>query len=140
MGERAAAAVGAELSSGAVGDLVLPDLPIASTAGRDAGQAAMSAEAGIGRDAAGLARALSTFEHTAGDVETTRATVEAANLALVSTALLSAAATRTESRGCHVRTDHPAASTAWMTSVVVRLENGQLVTRVEALRAAAVNA
>jgi L-aspartate oxidase len=140
MGERAAAAVASEMSSGSVGDLVLPELPIASTKGRDAGQAAMSAEAGIGRNAAGLAHALSTFGHTADAVEITRATVEAANLALVSTALLSAAATRTESRGCHVRTDHPEASTQWMNSVVVRLENGQVVTRVEALRAAEVNA
>jgi L-aspartate oxidase len=140
MGARAAEAVASGLRSASVGELVVPELPIASTAGRDAGQAAMSAEAGIGREAAGLARALSTFERTAGAVEATRASVEAANLALVSTALLSAAATRTESRGCHVRTDHPEASTQWMNSVVVRLENGQVVTRVEALRAAEVNA
>ena len=109
MGERAAAAIGSDLGYGpSSAELLVPSFPIAAVDGRDAGQAAMSAEAGIGRETAGSAPArCSTSAHTGATVEITRATVEAANLALVSTALLTAAATRTESRGCHVRTDHP---------------------------------
>ncbi len=142
MGERAAAAVGSDLVPGPdrSHDLLLPGLPAAAVGGRGAGQTAMSAEAGIGREATGLARALAVFDRTAGTGEATRATVEAANLALASSALLTAAGARTESRGCHVRTDYPAASSDWTTSVLVRLENGRLTTAPRELRMAGVSA
>ena len=141
LGERVAAVVGSDLgNSQSRAELVLPPLPVAGVDSRDAGQAVMSAEAGIGRDATGLARALTLLGSTGATDEITRATVEAANIALASSALLTAAAARTESRGCHVRTDHPATSADWATSVVIRLESGRLATSVKALRVAKVSA
>lgn len=162
MGERAAAAVGTDvLGSSDGGDPVLPDLPFSSAAEREAGQAVMSAEAGIGRTASGLERALGLFgpvgpadiamptratvgpAGTVGPVGTvgpadiatpTRATVETANLRLASRALLTAAAVRTESRGCHVRTDFPGRGDSSPTSVLVRLRGGALVAQVRDLR------
>ena len=48
---------------------------------------------------------------------------EAAFLTLAARAVLAAAAERTESRGCHVRTDHPDRDDAgWRRSLVVRLD------------------
>jgi L-aspartate oxidase len=49
-----------------------------------------------------------------------------ANLALVAGALLAAAEVRTESRGCHVRTDHPDRSAQWERPVVVRARDAEL--------------
>jgi L-aspartate oxidase len=47
---------------------------------------------------------------------------EAAALTLAARAVLAAAAERTESRGCHVRTDHPARDDAgWRRTLVIRL-------------------
>ena len=112
-----------------------------STDGRDAVQLAMSRYAGIGRDGPGLAAALAAIAAptpTAAAADTlapaagapdgwpaprTRAQVEDAALRLVASALLTAAAARTETRGCHVRTDHPRADdTHWRRSVAVRLD------------------
>jgi L-aspartate oxidase len=64
-------------------------------------QATMSRSAGIGRSAAGLNRALASIE------ELRAGSVQEANLTLAARALLTAAIARTESRGCHVRTDAP---------------------------------
>lgn len=158
MGERVAAVLPGDLVSvgGPAGDPVLPVLPIMVTSRREDGQAVMSAEAGIGRDAAGLARALAQFARSpapgtapSGSASSgmvppaavpSRQTAEAANLELASRALLTAAATRTESRGCHVRTDFPAAVARWATSVLVRQQDGLLITEVRALREEKVNA
>lgn len=136
MGERVAEAVirvaataGRTRTRGAGAELVLPPLPIRDPSGRDEGQASMSAEAGIGRDAIGLSQALSVFGTGRQPAELSRASVEAANLALASAALLTAALARTESRGCHVRTDFPSTAADWSTSVSVRLQNGLLGTR-----------
>ncbi|MET3805029.1 L-aspartate oxidase [Nakamurella sp. UYEF19] len=160
MGERAAAALPGDLLSagGPAGDPALPPLPVRSTDGREDGQAVMSAEAGIGRDATGLARAMARFGSLGHSVQPgqpwrsgqsgqpepiavpSRQTAEAANLDLASRALLIAAATRTESRGCHVRTDFPAAEQQWTTSVLVRQQDDVLTTEVRDLRDVEVNA
>ena len=74
----------------------------------------MSAGAGIGRDAAGLAAASDAVEAATGvGVARDRSGVEDAALTLLAAAVLAAAGTRTESRGCHVRTDHPDRDDAW---------------------------
>ncbi|SDP24353.1 L-aspartate oxidase [Nakamurella panacisegetis] len=134
MGERAAAALPADLQNASpTGALTVPARPGLDPAGRGVAQAAMSAEAGIGRDRSGLERALGAISAQPSD-DPTRAGVEAANLALVSTALVRAALVRTESRGCHVRTDHPATSAEWTTSVLVEQRDGVLHTDVRDLR------
>ena len=75
---------------------------------RDVVQRAMSRCAGIGRDAAGLAAASDVVEAaTVGLPVKDRAGVEDAALTLLAQAVLAAAGTRTETRGCHVRTDFP---------------------------------
>ena len=50
--------------------------------------------------------------------------METANLALAASALLAAAEARAESRGCHVRTDHPDRLPSWERSVLVRQVGG----------------
>lgn len=135
MGERTAAMLPSDLQDAVpAGPLVLPELPGQAPGGRLAGQSAMSANAGIGRDAAGLAGALTGFTFASIVPSPRRATIEAANLALVSTALLHAAIVRTESRGCHVRTDDPSTSPEWATSVIVHQQDGLLTTEVRDLR------
>ena len=131
MGERSAAAVGAELRSTPahrteliLTELVLTRVPGSDPAGRTALQSAMSAGAGIGRDEIGL-RTAADIVDGAGSAVVPRAavnrwSVEAANLALVASALLAAADIRTESRGCHVRNDHRERRSSWERSVVVR--------------------
>jgi L-aspartate oxidase len=77
-------------------------------------QQAMTAAAGIGRDAAGLAAASDRIEAAAGaGAPVDRAGVEDAALTLLAQAVLAAAGTRTESRGCHVRTDFPERDDVW---------------------------
>lgn len=84
------------------------------TAPRALVQRAMSAAAGIGRDAAGLAAASDAIEAaTVLAVPLDRRGVEDAALTLLAQAVLAAAGTRTESRGCHLRTDFPARDDVW---------------------------
>jgi len=140
MGERTAAVLAGDpfaAGSGTIrAELVLPELPVRTPTGRAAGQSAMSAEAGIGRNAAELATALELFDSSEfhPGIELGRGSVEAANLALASAALLTAALERTESRGCHVRTD-PDRSPATPRALAVRLEDGRLSCRARALSA-----
>jgi len=98
-----------------------PAVPIAP---RGVVQQAMTAAAGIGRDAAGLAAASDVVEAATGlGVPVDRAGVEDAALTLLAQAVLAAAGTRTESRGCHVRTDFPDRDDVWQrASNEVRLD------------------
>ncbi len=100
----------------------------------------MSAAAGIGRDAAGIAAASDAVEAaTTLAVPVDRAGVEDAALTLLAQAVLAAAGTRTESRGCHVRTDFPARDETWQReSLTVRLDAaGRPVVAVPAVAGAA---
>jgi len=117
MGERAAAAIGAEVTLAAArpAELILTAAPAADPAGRFELQATMSRSAGIGRDLVTLLAAQSTAARLAAVAAPVvdRWSVETANLTLAASALLAAAEARAESRGCHVRTDHPDRDDAW---------------------------
>ncbi|MGH3570061.1 MAG: L-aspartate oxidase, partial [Pseudonocardia sp.] len=95
-----------------------------AVADRAAVQRAMSSGAGLDRDAAGLAAASDAIEAvTSSAVPIGRAEVEDAALTLVAQAVLAAAGTRTESRGCHVRTDFPHRDDVWQrVSLLVSLD------------------
>ncbi|MDD7940585.1 L-aspartate oxidase [Actinomycetospora lutea] len=115
MGRRAAEDVAATLAGprrlAEPGESEAVSVPIAD---RAVLQAAMTCGAAIGRDAAGLAAASDAVEAASTErVPATRADVEDAALTLAAHALLAAAGSRTESRGCHVRTDHPAVDDHW---------------------------
>jgi L-aspartate oxidase len=127
VGRRAALAVARDLASGLLGDPRTAEpvrLPAAAIADRDVLQRTMSRYAGIGRDAAGLRAAVSTIDAaTVVRPLWTRRAVEDAALTLTARTLLTTAADRTESRGCHLRADHPARDDArWRHSVRVRLD------------------
>ncbi|PRX48551.1 L-aspartate oxidase [Prauserella shujinwangii] len=142
LGERAAESVAADLAAGACADPRLgqpPESDVAPVAERDALQRVMSRYAAIGRDAEGLAVAGSVLDLSTTDSPLwTQEAVEDAALTLVAGALVAAAARRTESRGCHVRTDHPGRDDVrWRRSQLVRLSpSGQPVLAGPVLEAA----
>ncbi|MET1076173.1 MAG: L-aspartate oxidase, partial [Umezawaea sp.] len=100
-----------------------PVLPTAPVADRDSLQRVMSRYAAIGRDAEGLAVVGSVLDLSTVDrVLDTRRLVEDAALTLAARALIAAAAERTESRGCHVRTDYTVRDEVrWHRTQAVRL-------------------
>ncbi|MFC5289176.1 L-aspartate oxidase [Actinokineospora guangxiensis] len=109
VGSRAAEAVAADIAAGLLARPAADgELPVAPVAARDSLQRVMSRYAGIGRDAEGLAVVGSVLDVSSVDrLLDSRAAVEDAALTVVARALIAAASARTESRGCHVRTDHP---------------------------------
>ncbi|MBV9312714.1 MAG: L-aspartate oxidase [Pseudonocardia sp.] len=110
VGRRVAHAVAAELACPRrLVPVCLSAAPLsAPMADRGLVQRAMSLAAGIGRDGAGLASASDAIEAASVDRPVVdRTGVEDAALTLLAQAVLAAAGTRTESRGCHVRTDFP---------------------------------
>jgi L-aspartate oxidase len=106
-------------------------------AARTAITAATTRDAGVLRDAAGLARlagALADVPRADGPL--TLGAVEATALHTAATLLARAAADRTESRGCHRRTDAPGAQPEWQVRLVHRLDDaGRVHTRTEPVRA-----
>jgi L-aspartate oxidase len=125
VGRRAAAAVARDLACGLLGGTLEPaPLPAAAVADRSVVQRTMTRYAGIGRDAEGLATAAQAIDRSAivRPLWTTEA-VEDSALTLTARILLAAASARTESRGCHLRTDHPARDDVrWRHSMRVRLD------------------
>jgi L-aspartate oxidase len=98
--------------------------------------AATTRHAGVLRDGAGLARLadeLAVVPPLSGAL--TLAAVETTALHTAATLLAAAAAARTESRGCHRRTDFPDARPEWEARLVHRLDDeGRLHTRTEPVR------
>jgi L-aspartate oxidase len=102
---------------------------------RDALAAAMSLNAGVLRNREGLELLLGLLDGAcdapAGALDL--ATLEATNLHAVSTLVASAALLRTESRGCHRRSDFPETSSQWAQRIELRVVNGEVIARVGAL-------
>ena len=87
-------------------------------------QVAMSRDAGVLRDAAGLSRLSATLQKLAGQRSSDPRTEswEATNLLTVATALVAAATRRQETRGSHWREDHPNRDDArWLGHLDLRL-------------------
>lgn len=128
MGQRAAEAMIESHRRGAsVGEpMSAPPVTVADPAGRAALQVQLSAHLGIGREPAGLGSVDIPETRPAAAGEIGRASVEAANLALVARAVVTAAMLRTESRGCHVRLDHPQRKLGWAQPISLTLDDGAL--------------
>ena len=85
-------------------------------------QRAMTVGAGVLRSAASLAAAAAELGRLGGERATPRTgSWEATNLVTVATALVAAAARRTETRGCHWREDHPEADEEWLGHLYSRI-------------------
>ena len=123
MGRRTAEAVAADFTVSRCPGPPLPSYELRPVADRDALQQAMSAHAGIGRDSAGLAAAAAVASATTHRRIRTPHDAEDAGLTLAAAAVLAAAAARTESRGCHLRTDHPRPAKRWRRSIAVVLDD-----------------
>lgn len=89
---------------------------------RGALQRAMSRDAAVVRDADGLARLTAELNSAGTRVVANRTDFEDVALTMTARALAAAAAERTESRGCHHRSDHPTIDAAQAKSVTVRLD------------------
>ena len=127
VGVRAARAVAVDRANGELPRLVgiaEVTVPRVEVADRAALQRAMTAHGSIGRDATGLATIARTLDATSAVRELrTRADVEDAALAVAARSVVAAAVAREESRGCHVRLDHPATDDRhWRRSLIVRLD------------------
>jgi len=109
-----------DASDASVSDgLLSPDL-------RRAVRSTMSRHVGVMRRPDGLLAATDALAELAKqltrDVRPERRAFEATNLLTVATAVVEAATARTESRGCHRRTDHPEPRDVWLTHLTERLD------------------
>ncbi len=97
---------------------------------RAALRSAMSRYVGVLRTPEGLDRAAKILDtlarNAAGDIVPTRKAFEATNMLTIATAVVEAARTRTESRGCHRRTDCEGPSPAWQRHLVCRIVDGHV--------------
>lgn len=89
-------------------------------------RASMSRHVGVLRDADGLESCAAVLGTLAASVSSTvapsRRSWEATNLLTVASAVVAAARARTESRGCHRRSDFPQTVDTWRRHVSVRLD------------------
>jgi len=103
-------------------------------------QRAMSRDASVVRDAAGLQRLAEALAQAVSMARVRevadRRGFEDVALALTARAVTAAALARNESRGCHHRAEYPGALPAEARSIVVRLDDDDQAVRAEALAAA----
>jgi len=101
------------------------DAPLRNPAQRVEMRSVMSSQVGVLRTPSGMDGAIRQLEALASTssygVTGSRAAWEATNMLTVAAVVATAAATRTESRGCHRRDDHPGPRDAWLTHLDVRL-------------------
>lgn len=92
---------------------------------------AMSRHVGVLRSPEGLQHALDVLDVIAGkvdvQVQATRRNFEATNILTVATSVVMSALARTESRGCHRRTDTTYSRPEWVCHLGVSMENGKLI-------------
>jgi len=97
---------------------------------RAALRSAMSKYVGVLRTPQGLAQAQSILDTLASnvraDVVPTRKAFEATNMLTIASAVVAAARARTESRGCHRRTDVDDPSDEWLRHLTATLHNGHM--------------
>ncbi len=95
---------------------------------RVAVRSAMSRHVGVVRSPEGLAAAAATIDESLADgpaaTVACRAAWEATNVMTVARAVVTAALARTESRGCHRRTDHRHPRDLWLRHIDLRLDPG----------------
>jgi L-aspartate oxidase len=95
-------------------------------------RSAMSRHVGVMRRPEGMATAARLLDHLAAsvspDVTPDRASWESTNVLTVAAAVVASARERTESRGCHRRTDHPEPRDVWLTHLAVTLDDQGLLT------------
>jgi L-aspartate oxidase len=91
----------------------------------------MSKHVGVLRKPEGLQTAIDTLAEVAAqsssDVVATRRNFEATNILMVATAVAATALARTESRGCHRRTDTPDQRDVWKRHLSVSIDGGSLL-------------
>ncbi len=102
---------------------------LVATARRPDVRIAMSRHVGVLRDAASLDAAAATLAEVAASTTddlalADRSSWETTNLATVAAVVVAAAAARTESRGCHRRTDHPEPQPEWLVHLDVTIDEG----------------
>ena len=89
--------------------------------------AALTALLALGSCAAQAQSILDTLaSNVRADVVPTRKAFEATNMLTIASAVVAAARTRTESRGCHRRTDVDDPSDEWLRHLTATLHNGHM--------------
>jgi L-aspartate oxidase len=99
-----------------------PGLRLVDPDRRTATRTAMSKHVGVLRSPEGLAMAGAALDLPADFAGWGRDSWEATNLLTVARSVVAAATARTESRGCHRRTDHTEPLDAWLVHLDVRLD------------------
>jgi L-aspartate oxidase len=137
VGGRAGRAAAAHAATAGRTHATLPE-PIAHTAPtRDELQHAMSRDASVVRDVAGLSRLSEMLAGATARAITYRRDFEDVALAMAARAVTAAALARNESRGCHHRAEYPNTAPDYAGSSVLRLGDDQISVLVEALAAVA---
>ncbi len=123
VGGRAGRAAAAHAEQAGATHAVFDGPPRAPMLERGTLQHAMSRDASVVRDAAGLDQLTAVLTGAVERPLTDRERVEDAALTLAARAVAAAALARNESRGCHHRADHPGSDDAQAHSATVRLDD-----------------